>query len=112
MYIYNARVLKVVDGDTVDLEVDLGFHITAKHRFRLARIDTAEKNSSIPEERMLADIATKFLVEKFNAVNNQIVIKTTKQDKYGRYLVDIIVNDQNINDEMLALGLAVKYGEK
>lgn len=59
-YLYKAKVLKVVDGDTLDCEVDLGFRVTTRQRFRLHRIDTPE----VRGERRPEGLATTYVVER------------------------------------------------
>jgi len=85
-----------VDGDTVDLDVDLGFGIKYAARFRLARINTPELHSKNPEEREKAKQAKQFVINWFQKYNNKCIIKTIhtkkgndKKGKYGRFLVYI-----------------------
>lgn len=115
MYTYNARVLKVIDGDTVDLEIDLGFHVKITKRARLSGIDVFEKNSRLVFERELAAKATAFLT---NILERKIVkIKTfvDKEDKYGRILVEVYANDSDfenhnsVNIMLIQEGLALHY---
>ena len=115
MYTYNARVLKVIDGDTVDLEIDLGFYVKITKRARLSGIDTYEKNSRLVFERELAAKATSYIT---NIIQNKIVkIRTQidKEDKYGRILVEIYSTDldfdshNSINIQLIQEGLAMKY---
>jgi len=61
-YIYKASVAKVIDGDTVDLIVDLGFHVFIKERFRLVGVSVPELNSKIPEEVLAARESREFLL--------------------------------------------------
>lgn len=113
MYTYKATVLKVVDGDTVDIDIDLGFTIHVRQRVRLAGINAPEKNT---EEGMAS--AT-FLRERL-PVGHQVLIKSSKPgggDKYGRYLAWIIEpsTDENINVTMVTSGHAFEWdgvGEK
>ena len=115
MYTYNAKVIKVVDGDTIDLEIDLGFHIKITKRARFNGIDTYEKKSRIVSEREKAAKATAFVMYR---IENKIVkVKTNidKEDKYGRILVEVYTNDidfQNNNSLNIMLvqeGLAMPY---
>ena len=99
----HATIAYVVDGDTLDLVLDLGFSITLKQRFRMLRIDTPERGQPGWAE------ARDHLA---NYVGMRVVIQSRKIDKYGRYLCELFVADININGEMLALGLAAPYGEK
>ena len=84
-YIYKATVMRIIDGDTVDLDIDLGFHVSIKQRVRLAGIDTPEKTNSIQETRERAFKATLRLRELIPE-NSTVSIQTFKADKYGRML--------------------------
>lgn len=98
-----ARIVNVVDGDTCDIEVDLGFSVKVKHRFRLAGINTPERGQ--PGWQEATDYLRTFL-------NLPVIIHSIKLDKYGRYLAVIFEGDAqrtSINDRLLALGLAVPY---
>lgn len=110
MYEYKATVVKVVDGDTVDLNIDLGLRVHVTERIRLDGIDTPEKNSKVAEERVAALAATAFLQELLKDPN--IVVRTKKdaQEKYGRYL-GILINAAglNCNEELVKAGHAVAY---
>lgn len=104
MYEYKATVTKVKDGDTLVLDIDLGFSIIYKNQVvRLARINTPE--TSTTEGLTVKDIVTKLLLNKI------VVIKTTKdkKDKYGRYLAEVYVDGLNINDYLLENNYATKY---
>ena len=107
-YIYTAKITNVVDGDTVDMIVDLGFNTYVKERFRLARIDTAEINSKIEDERVLAQDAKSWMS---NFLNKEVIFKSVKKDKYGRYLAELFLpnEDTSLNQQLLNLGLAKLY---
>ena len=111
-YIYAARVINVVDGDTLDLRVDLGFSISQGMRVRLAGIDAAEKNSTVPEQRALAQKSKDRLTELCATVE-PCLVETFKVDKYGRYLAEIYpggdVNGISVSQTLLAENLAVVY---
>jgi micrococcal nuclease len=110
MYEYIIKdVLKVIDGDTVDLLFDLGFNVFHKERIRLAGIDTPESNSKDLQERILAEDAKTFL-SVWLVNQNQLKIKTTKDDKYGRMLGEIY-GDNNIciNKLLIDNGYACEY---
>ena len=111
-YFYNAKILKVVDGDTVDISVDLGFSILSFQRMRLYGIDTKELRSKNPEFKVLALEAKQYLIDKI--LNKDVFIETFKKDKYGRYLVIIFYfdkegNEININEELISKNLAEAY---
>lgn len=117
MYEYSAKMIYVVDGDTVDLDVDLGLDIHHLLRVRLLGIDTPELHSSIPEEREKAKRARLFLREAMmmqpDMKSRDLVVKTEKDrtEKYGRYLATIFaVGDLiSFNQKLLDAGLAVPY---
>ena len=103
MYTYKAKVVKVVDGDTIDCDVDLGFYMTAKIRFRLARIDTPEVRGV---EKVEGKIAKQWLIDLLDKHNNEVTIETEKTGKYGRWIAEIIIGDMNVNDELVKTGNA------
>ncbi len=110
MYQYQAKLIKVVDGDTVDLLVDCGFSIFTKQRVRLIGINAPETRTKnlIEKEKGLA--SKDFLHKKLYGCKN-ILIKTTldKKGKYGRVLGELFVDNISINKEMLILGYAEVY---
>ena len=106
-YVYKALITGVIDGDTVDAEIDLGFKIKADLRLRIARIDTPELNSQDSAIRLKALEAKQYVIDTI--LLKQVVITTTKPDKYGRYLAEIYYSDFNLSDKLLEMGLAVKY---
>lgn len=106
-FIFNAVIYNVVDGDTVDALIDLGFGIYTKQRFRLSGINTSELNSKDTSEREKATKAKDYLISE--VLGKEVIIHSKSKDKYGRYLADIYVNDLNINDLLLNKGLAEVY---
>ena len=105
LYKYRAKLIRVVDGDTVDLQVDLGFNIFIRERFRFAGINAYE----ISTEK--GRLAKAFVERRFAENNNECIIKSEKQDKYGRWLAWIYLtdSDKTLNEELVERGLAVKY---
>lgn len=106
-YKFNSVCIKVVDGDTIDCVVDLGFNISQKIRFRLARINAPEINSPIEETRIKAQEAKNFV--STSILSKKIIIESKKTEKYGRYLAEVFYDGKNLNDELLQQGLAEKY---
>lgn len=82
MYTYMAKVKRWVDGDTVDMEVDLGFHIATHCRFRVLNLDTPERGSENYKE------ATE-LAKSVHPEGSTVEIQTHKTDLYGRWLVSL-----------------------
>lgn len=106
MYEYQAKLIRVVDGDTVHLKVDLGLNIFVELSCRLARINAPEMATA--EGKQAKMDLTRLLWADPNPV---LIVKTTKdkQEKYGRYLVDIITKDGCVNDLMVERKSAVYY---
>ena len=93
MYEYNSRVIKVVDGDTVDVDIDLGFDIIlSNQRIRLAGIDTPESRTRDLEEKKFGLLA-KEMVESYCPVGSTVTLRTSKDErgKFGRILGDFII---------------------
>jgi micrococcal nuclease len=101
-YHYKARLLKAVDGDTVDLEVDLGFHVHTRMRFRLEAIDTPERGQQGYQA------ATEHLQRLLE--DRDICVESRKTGKYGRWLATLYVGNKNINAQMIKDGYAREYG--
>ncbi len=114
MYEYYVREVKnVVDGDTIDVVIDLGFSILFESRVRLAGIDTPESRTTDKREKALGLESKKYLAERINSAKN-VVIKTEKLDsseKYGRILGWIYLDGEgnSINHEMIEKGYAWGY---
>lgn len=89
MYTYRAKVEKVVDGDTLDLLVDLGFHIHHNIRVRLLGVDCPETRKASDFEKskgLEAKEFTKQYVEKAMTDYGYVIVSTESTDKYGRWL--------------------------
>ena len=112
-YIYKARLRRVVDGDTVDLEVDLGFYILARERFRLKGIDTPEifSRKKDSEEYRKGIVAKEFVDKRFQENNGECMVVSTRTGGYGRWIGEIFFadSDTSLNEELLNAGLATKY---
>jgi micrococcal nuclease len=110
---YVKRVTKVVDGDTIDVEIDLGFSITYSSRVRLAGIDTPESRTTDKAEKALG-LDCKYYLKKLVDSAEKIVIKTEKLDsseKYGRILGWLYLDgaEQSVNHALIADGYAWEY---
>jgi endonuclease YncB( thermonuclease family) len=111
-YHYRAKAVHVVDGDTVDLDLDFGAFLHRIFRCRLLGIDTPELHSSDESERIEAQRAKDVLARQLG--ENLLYVKTDldKDDKYGRLLVTIYVDpvaEASLNRRMVEWGLAVPY---
>lgn len=106
-YVYHAHIINVVDGDTIDANVDLGFNVFFKVRLRLNGIDTPELRDSNPELKALGFKAKQRVIELIK--DRMVVIESRKVDKYGRYLADVYLNSININQQLISEGLAVPF---
>lgn len=90
---YNAKLVKVIDGDTFDLMVDHGFRIYSKIRFRLIKVDTPELNSSDEVERKAAIRAMNFVEGQFRQYGNSCRIYSHKTGTFNRWLADVYFID-------------------
>ena len=117
---YNFRVTKinrVVDGDTIDVTIDLGFELYKKERVRVAGVDTPEKRTRDKEEKELGIDATNWLKDKLNETikgDEELIIRTELKGgvgKYGRLLGWLYVGDSDIslNEQMITEGYAWSY---
>ena len=99
-----ATLVGVVDGDTCDILIDLGYSVKIKTRFRLLNIDTPERGKPGWSE------ATVFLKQ---FVGEPVIVHSTKTDKYGRFLAEIFhtspLGPLNLNKMILSKGLAIQY---
>ena len=103
MYEYACKVQRVVDGDTVDVVLNLGFDIMYKSRVRLYGIDTPESRTRNLDEKARGKMAGAFLKNKIDS-GKKVVIQTKLKDsrgKFGRVLGNIIVDGININQLMI-----------
>jgi len=113
-YIYRIKsVLKVVDGDTIDASIDLGFDISLEKRIRLAGVDTPESRTKDVEEKKLGLDAKHWLKNRLEFAKD-IIIRTELPDsteKYGRIIGHIYINgeDASLNNQMITEGYALAY---
>ena len=117
MYEYRATLLKIVDGDTVDVDIDLGFGVVlSNQRIRLYGIDTPESRTRDLEEKKCGKLAAKY-IEDHIQVTSTFTLRTRLdgKGKYGRILGELICfipefdREMSINDAMITKKLAVKY---
>ena len=116
-YIYKAKLDRVVDGDTVDALIDVGFDIWFKKRIRFKGVDTWESRTRNLEEKALglkAKARTKELLEKVSSKSGYFRIKSYGLGKYGRVLADVFIMDKdgkqwNVNQTLITEGHAYIY---
>ena len=117
---YNFRVVeinRVVDGDTIDVTIDLGFDLFKKERVRVAGVDTPEKRTRDLEEKELGIDATNWIKDKLEGAisgDDDLVIRTELvggMGKYGRLLGWLYIGDSNVslNEQMIDEGYAWAY---
>ena len=113
-YIYRIKqITKVVDGDTIDADIDLGFDISLSKRIRLAAVDTPESRTADANEKKYGLESKEWLKHKVENAKN-ILIKTELPDsteKYGRIIGHLFINDQetSLNNQMITEGYAWTY---
>lgn len=110
MYDYKVKkVIKVIDGDTLELEIDLGFNITIQERIRLSGIDAPEIRSSDVVEREKANASRLWLEKKVK--DKKLKVITEKDDKYGRMLGWVYLEEDPVplNTQLIKEGLATPY---
>ena len=112
MYEYKATVKRIIDGDSIVLDIDLGFYMFMNEtKIRLYGLDTPEMTSEDPLLRLQAVLATRYLFDNLQ-VGEKVTIKTVldKREKYGRLLATIITKEGlNINEGLIQNKLAVSY---
>ena len=115
MYTYKADVIKIIDGDTIDVNIHLGFDVILyKQRIRLMGIDTPESRTRNLEEKERG-LLSKAYVENKCPVGSTIMIESLDRGKFGRILGNIweagqdADPDTSINKRMIADGFAVEY---
>lgn len=112
-FCYEAEVLKVVDGDTLDLMIDLGFDVHHKIRVRLYGLNTPESRTTDAEEKQRG-LKAKTYTSDWIKKSETIFIQTIKDktEKYGRILAKVYSNDKLekcLNDDLISSGNAVEY---
>tara|TARA_Y100000310_G_scaffold93192_1_gene90741 strand:+ start:1111 stop:1461 length:351 start_codon:yes stop_codon:yes gene_type:complete len=116
MYEYNAKCTRVVDGDTIDCDIDLGFGIVLhKQRVRLSGINTPEIRTKDLNEKQRGLKAKQRVIEILNSIDNSFILRTTEYNstgKYGRILGIIVIESSlvSLNDMLIEEGHAEVYG--
>lgn len=100
-YEYKAKVVNVVDGDTIDALVDLGFKVQIMQRLRLTRVDT-------PERTQPGYAAARDFVKQI-AEGKEVTITTHKVSKWGYFLADVVIDGRDVSDMLIASKLGKLY---
>ena len=111
MYTYNAKVERVVDGDTVDALVDLGFDTWKKVRIRLNGIDAWESRTRDLEEKEKGLAAKQYLIQQLESNDNKFILVSHGVGKFGRCLGELFLQEDgwSLNEMLITEGHAVKY---
>ena len=112
LFHYAAQVDRIVDGDTIDVVLDLGFDIHLRARIRFAGINAPESRTRNPVEKQAGLAAKRYVEDWIGEREHQVVIQTVldNRGKFGRVLGRVLNSDgQCLNDEMVALGHAPPY---
>jgi micrococcal nuclease len=111
MYQYKVKKInRIIDGDTVDVDIDLGFGVTLSHRVRLKGINAAETRTLNAEEKAKGLEAKEWLKKELSR-EGEWVIETVKEDKYGRILGTLycVGDTVTVNERMLNEGIVNSY---
>ena len=110
MYEYKCKLVKVVDGDTIDVDIDLGFGVwLQKQRIRLYGIDTPESRTSDDVEKIYGMAAKDFLIKWTNSGGLSIKTHKDAKGKFGRILGEIWCFNTNVNEKLIEERHAVRY---
>ena len=111
MYEYNCKIDRVVDGDTVDVDIDLGFDVwMLKQRIRLYGVDTPESRTRDAEEKVFGNLATNFVQVRLPVGSNQVLrTKLDGKGKFGRILGEFVIGETTLNSLLIESNNAVKY---
>lgn len=107
-YTRQAVITNIIDGDTVDAVVDLGYNITTSQRFRLKNINAAEMTGATKEQGLKAKVFLQGLI-----LGKKVTITSSKTDSFGRYLATIYIQmadvEVDVNRFMITKGMALPY---
>ena len=111
MYKYKCKLVRVVDGDTADVLIDLGFDTWRKSRLRFKGVDTWEKRTRDKEEKVKGIAASAFTQKYLEMNEGNFVIQSFGRGKYGRVLAEIFIEgeDKSLNQLLIENGHAYVY---
>mgnify|MGYP002624652677 CR=1 FL=1 len=107
MYQYNAKITNVVDGDTFDMDIDLGFYTHIHVRTRLLEVDTPEKRGSKEKELglIVTEYASKLLTGKNVVIESKGLDQSPNTDSFGRWLVKVYLDSESLAETYNKLGV-------
>ena len=108
-YLYNAELIRVIDGDTVDAWIDLGFGISIRRRIRLWGIDAPETRTRDLMEKAEGIKAKTRLKDMLDGSGGEFSLRSVGVDKYGRCLGELYIDEINLNKQLLAESLVEVY---
>jgi len=108
---FKAHLVRVVDGDTIDADIELGFSIFMRDRIRLMGIDTPESRTRNLEEKSWGLAAKHRLIELLAETDGEFILKTEDMEKgkFGRVLGTIMINGKDANQSLIEEKLAIPY---
>jgi len=111
MYTYSAQLVRVIDGDSIVFNIDLGFNIWLNNTsVRLLGVDTPEKRTKDKLEKFFGYLSTSYVIDRISKAS-KITIRTELDGKYGRPLAEVFIDDSNIslNTMLIEDRMAVRY---
>ena len=109
MYKYNAKLIRIIDGDTIEALIDLGFEIATRKIIRLYDINAPEIRGALKEEKLAGLKAKARLQELLDTSEGEFQLLSHGWGKFGRCLGEIFINDQSINEQLINEGLVKRY---
>lgn len=109
---YRAKIIRILDGDTIQADLDLGMNIHSIQILRLARIDAPEKRGEEREQGLLSETFLDDWLTMLKRTDSMVEIHTTKKGKYGRYIAEVLfrlnpeTEFENLSDWMVINGFA------
>ena len=104
-YLYKVESYRVIDGDTIEFVIDLGFRLGLKQVFRLLDIDAPEPRG----ETRIAGLESKAYLQKILVEANEVLVSSCKDGKYGRWLCKVYCDGVDVGQAMVDAGQAVAY---
>ena len=111
MFRFNAQLVRVVDGDTIDADIELGFSVFMRDRIRLMGIDTPESRTRNLQEKSWGLAAKHRLIELLAETDGEFILKTEDMEKgkFGRVLGTIMINGKDANQSLIEEKFAIPY---